>query len=209
MPHSTFAQGSAAAGGPAGRLGADEHQPRGRALSASGRPITPSTWRGRTSGWPTWTWRPGPRQRQERRAAARHELLRRGLDRHHRDPAAGGLSRDRARPDRLRPVVEADPALFDQHACGRTPSGCSITCGSRPPTSSRTRWAAWWRAASPRLSGDGRQPGDDQPDRAHRRAGARPGATTSRGLQGGAGARLRRDRARACAPTTSTGSRST
>ena len=22
--------------------------------------------------------------------------------------------------------------------------------GSRPPTSSRTRWAAWWRAASPR-----------------------------------------------------------
>ena len=35
------------------------------------------------------------------------------------------------RSDRLRPIVEADPALFDQHARDRTPSDCSIASASR------------------------------------------------------------------------------
>ena len=41
--------------GAARRLGADEHQPRGRAVSASGRRTCRSPSKGRTCGWPTWT----------------------------------------------------------------------------------------------------------------------------------------------------------
>ena len=97
-------------------------------------------------------------------------------------------------PDRVRALVEADPALFDQHARlehqAAPRASRNQDDGCRHPLHGRDGREPLCLV----LSRSGRQPGDDQSNRVDRRAQPTAVARDIGGVQGGARPRLRRDR---------------
>ena len=103
------------------------------------------------------------------RAAARQQLRRLLFQGHHRRPDEGRLPRHRPRPDRLRPIVEADCAVQLQLAGAQhlpdPAEGEDRTGDGGRPLDGRDARGALRDAVS---EGD-RAAGDLQPDRPHRR----------------------------------------